>query len=282
MGRGILDLNASATLPRTRSSGSIPSPKVLVEAGSTETGLLDSVTHRYEDETPDWRATLQANYVGRPDNRSGSVCYRYGGSPRPSRALRLCRDIRGKSLFDAELGYRFSFMKLSSGSETVRYLSDQPSPWWTSAMERRPRTSTTISAPFPGRPPRHLGTMGALFTRGRRFSSRGSLTPGKCPQRTISRHRRWPQWSGHRRLPGPCRRQSLVLERRELLGGACVTRGAVAGYKVSHGGIRQHLLRPADHRDGSQAAWLHDVAQESVLLHALPGRPVVCWAPTRP
>ena len=50
--------------------------------------------------------------------------------------------------------------------------------------------------------------MGVLFTRGPRFSSRGSLTPGENVHNVRShRHRRWPQRPRDRRLPGPRRRQ---------------------------------------------------------------------------
>ena len=39
-------------------------PQVLRDAGSTEPGLLDTVTViAIEDERPDWRTTLQANYT---------------------------------------------------------------------------------------------------------------------------------------------------------------------------------------------------------------------------
>ena len=62
--RGTLDLNASANYTKNKITRVDPLPDVLVAAGSTEPGLLDSVTAiGIQDERPDWRGTLQANYT---------------------------------------------------------------------------------------------------------------------------------------------------------------------------------------------------------------------------
>jgi iron complex outermembrane receptor protein len=107
-----------------------PLPQVLIDAGSTEPGLLDSVTAiGIEDERPDWRATLQANYATGRFSALGRYSY-YGkfSSAQPG-FCDLCRDDYGaKSLVDAEVGYRFNTVKLAVG---VRNLfdtyPDQPS-----------------------------------------------------------------------------------------------------------------------------------------------------------
>jgi iron complex outermembrane recepter protein len=127
---GRLDLNASANYTKNKIVRVDPLPQVLIDAGSTEPGLLDSVTAiGIEDERPDWRATLQANYTVGRFSALGRYSY-YGrfSSAQPG-FCDLCRDNYGaKSLFDAEVGYGFNFIKLAVG---VRNLfdtyPDQPS-----------------------------------------------------------------------------------------------------------------------------------------------------------
>src|SRR5919108_1346327 len=127
---GILDLNAAVNYTNTEITRVDPLPQVLVDAGSTEPGLLDSVNViGIEDERPDWRGTLQANYtIGRVSALGRYSYYGKFSSAQPG-FCDLCRDNYGaKSLFDAELGYQLDFMKLSLG---VRNLfdtyPDQPS-----------------------------------------------------------------------------------------------------------------------------------------------------------
>ena len=127
---GTLDLNASLNFTKNEIIKVDPLPQVLIDAGSTEPGLLDSVTAiGIEDERPDWRGTLQANYsVGR-FSALGRYSYYGGFSSAQPGFCDLCRDDYGaKSLVDAEVGYRFDLVKLSLG---VRNLfdtyPDQPS-----------------------------------------------------------------------------------------------------------------------------------------------------------
>ena len=127
---GTLDLNASLNFTKNEIIRVDPLPQVLIDAGSTEPGLLDSVTAiGIEDERPDWRGTLQANYsVGR-FSALGRYSYYGGFSSAQPGFCDLCRDDYGaKSLVDAEVGYRFDLVKLSLG---VRNLfdtyPDQPS-----------------------------------------------------------------------------------------------------------------------------------------------------------
>ncbi len=120
---GTLDLTASFNLTRNRIVNVDPLPQVLVDAGSTEPGLLDSVTAiGIEDERPDWRGTLQANYGVSRISALGRLSY-YGGfeSAQPG-FCDLCREeYGGKALVDSELGYRFNLVKLAIG---VRNLFD--------------------------------------------------------------------------------------------------------------------------------------------------------------
>jgi iron complex outermembrane receptor protein len=127
---GRLDLNASVNFTKNEIIRVDPLPQVLIDAGSTEPGLLDSVTAiGIEDERPDWRATLQANYSLGRFTALGRYAYYGGFSSAQPGFCDLCRDTYGaKSLVDAEVGYRFNAVKLSVG---VRNLfdtyPDQPS-----------------------------------------------------------------------------------------------------------------------------------------------------------
>jgi iron complex outermembrane receptor protein len=127
---GTLDLSAGINVTRNKIVHVDPLPEVLVAAGSKETGLLDSVTAiGIQDERPDWRGTLQANYTIGRFSSLARVSYYGGFSSAQPGFCDLCReDYGGKGLADAEVGYRFNLIKLSVG---VRNLfdtyPDQPS-----------------------------------------------------------------------------------------------------------------------------------------------------------
>jgi iron complex outermembrane recepter protein len=127
---GTLDLTASFNVTRNKIRDVDPLPQVLIDAGSTEPGLLDSVTViGIEDERPDWRGTLQANLTLSRLSALGRVSYFGGFSSAQPGFCDLCREnYGGKGLVDAELGYRFNLIKLAVG---VRNLfdtyPDQPS-----------------------------------------------------------------------------------------------------------------------------------------------------------
>jgi iron complex outermembrane recepter protein len=127
---GTLDLTASFNVTRNAIRNVDPLPQVLVDAGSDEPGLLDSVTAiGIEDERPDWRGTLQANFSASRLTALGRFSYYGGFSSAQPGFCDLCREnYGGKGLVDAEVGYRFNFFKLALG---VRNLfdtyPDQPS-----------------------------------------------------------------------------------------------------------------------------------------------------------
>ena len=129
-GTGTLDLNASMNYTKNEILRVDPLPQVLQDAGSTEPGLLDSVTViGIEDERPDWRGTLQANYgVGR-FSALGRVSYYGGFSSAQPGFCDLCREeYGGKGLVDAEIGYRFNLVKLAIGARNIfDTYPDQPS-----------------------------------------------------------------------------------------------------------------------------------------------------------
>jgi iron complex outermembrane receptor protein len=127
---GTLDLNASVNYTSNEIIRVDPLPDVLVAAGSTEPGLLDSVTViGIEDERPDWRGTFQANYTIGRFSALGRFSYFGGFSSAQPGLCDLCRDnYGGKGLFDAEVSYGFDVVNLALG---VRNLfdtyPDQPS-----------------------------------------------------------------------------------------------------------------------------------------------------------
>ena len=85
-GNGTLDLNLGVNYTKNKITHVDPPPAILQGTGSTYTSILDLVTQvGIEEERPDWRGTLQANYsIGRV-HTLGRVSY-YGGfaSAQPS------------------------------------------------------------------------------------------------------------------------------------------------------------------------------------------------------
>ncbi|MGH7699691.1 MAG: TonB-dependent receptor, partial [Gemmatimonadales bacterium] len=122
-GRGTLDLTGAVNYTKNEITRVDPLPEVLRNAGSTEPGIIDSVTWiAIEDERPDWRATLTAQYSAGRFHALGRGAY-YGkfSSAQPGFCDR-CRDNYGaKTLFDAEVGYRFGQVALAVG---IRNLFD--------------------------------------------------------------------------------------------------------------------------------------------------------------
>lgn len=118
-----LELNAGINYTRNKIIHVDPLPQVLIDAGSTEPGLLDSVTAiGIQDERPDWRGTLQANYTSGRFTSLGRYSYYGGFSSAQPGFCDLCREnYGGKGLVDAEIGYRFNLVNLAVG---VRNLFD--------------------------------------------------------------------------------------------------------------------------------------------------------------
>jgi iron complex outermembrane recepter protein len=118
---GTLDLNGSLNFTSNQITRVDPLPQVLADAGSTEPGLLDSVTViGIEDERPDWRGTLQANYSLSRFTALGRFSYYGGFSSAQPGFCDLCREnYGGKSLVDAEVGYRFNQIKLALGARNL-------------------------------------------------------------------------------------------------------------------------------------------------------------------
>jgi iron complex outermembrane receptor protein len=125
---GTLNFNLNANYTKNSITHIDPLPAIL--ANSTEPGLIDSVTYiGITDERPDWRGTLTTQYsVGGFHALARGLYYGRFSSAQLG-FCDLCRERYGaKTLFDAEIGYRFNQVALSFG---VRNLfdtyPDQPS-----------------------------------------------------------------------------------------------------------------------------------------------------------
>ncbi len=127
---GTLDLSAGFNWTQNRILDVDPLPQVLIDAHSTEPGLLDSVTAiGIEDERPDWRGTLQANLTLGRFSSLGRFSYFGGFSSAQPGFCDLCRDnYGGKGLADAEVAYQFNLIKFAMGMRNLfNVYPDHPS-----------------------------------------------------------------------------------------------------------------------------------------------------------
>jgi len=127
---GVFELTGAVNYTTNRILRVGPLPAVLDTTPTTETSLIDSVTYiGITEERPDWRATVTGQYsMGRLHALVRGSYYGKFSSAQPG-YCDLCRERYGaKTLFDAEIGYRFASVYLSLG---VRNLfdtyPDQPS-----------------------------------------------------------------------------------------------------------------------------------------------------------
>ena len=96
-------------------------PQVLVNAGSTEPGLIDTVTAlAIEQERPDWRATLTTQYTaGRLRGLVRASYYGAFRSAQPGYCDNCGERYGSKTLFDLELGYRLGRLELALGARNL-------------------------------------------------------------------------------------------------------------------------------------------------------------------
>ena len=118
-GAGTLDLNLGVNYAKNEITHVDPLPEILQGTPTELTSILDLVTQvGIEEERPDWRGTLAATYTLSRWHALGRVSY-FGGfaSAQPSFTDR--ETYGGKTLVDAELGYRFSVVNLSIGARNL-------------------------------------------------------------------------------------------------------------------------------------------------------------------
>jgi iron complex outermembrane receptor protein len=122
-GTGTIDWSAALNYTKNTITHLDPRPAVFNGTPSTVGGIIDSVTYiAITEERPDVRETLTGQYlVGRVHALVRSSYYGKFASAQPG-YCDLCRERYGaKTLFDAEIGYRFASVDLSLG---VRNLFD--------------------------------------------------------------------------------------------------------------------------------------------------------------
>jgi iron complex outermembrane recepter protein len=116
---GTLDLNAAINYTKNEITRVDPLPAILQGTATDLTSILDLVTQvGIEEERPDWRGTLTAQYSNGRFHSLGRASY-YGGfaSAQPSFTDR--ETYGGKTLFDAEIGYHFDQVNLSVGARNL-------------------------------------------------------------------------------------------------------------------------------------------------------------------
>jgi len=130
VGAGMLNVTAVANYTKNKIVSVDPLPTVLDTAGSTEPGIIDSVTYiGITEERPDWRATLTGQYtVGRLHSLLRASYYGKFSSAQPG-YCDLCRERYGsKTLIDAEVGYRWASVDMALGVRNLfDVYPDQPS-----------------------------------------------------------------------------------------------------------------------------------------------------------
>jgi iron complex outermembrane recepter protein len=116
---GTLDLSAAVNYTINRITRVDPLPEILQGTATDLTSILDLVTTvGIEEERPDWRGTVTAQYYAGRLHTLGRVSY-FGGfaSAQPSFTDR--ETYGAKTLVDAEIGYRFSSVSLSIGARNL-------------------------------------------------------------------------------------------------------------------------------------------------------------------
>ena len=116
---GMLEFIGSLNYTKNQITRVGPLPDTL--RNSTEPGLIDSVTYiAITQERPDWRGTLTAQYTRGLVHALARASY-FGkfSSAQPGFCDR-CRDSYGaKTLFDAEVGFRFNQVDISIGARNT-------------------------------------------------------------------------------------------------------------------------------------------------------------------
>lgn len=116
---GRLDFNLGVNYTKNQIVRVDPLPAIL--ANSDEPGLLDVVTEvGIEEERPDWRATLQAQYTLSRFRSLARVSYFGGFASAQPGFCDVCRETYGgKTVFDAEIGYQFNFLGIAVGARNL-------------------------------------------------------------------------------------------------------------------------------------------------------------------
>jgi len=119
VGSGTLDLNAGVNYTKNEIVRVGGLPPILEGTGTSFTGALDLLTTlAITEERPDWRGTLQANWSAGRFHALGRGSY-YGTGTSAEFGGVVGETFEGKTLFDAEVGYRFNQINLSIGAKNL-------------------------------------------------------------------------------------------------------------------------------------------------------------------
>ena len=116
---GSLDLNAGANYTKNKISRVGGLPPILQGTATSFTGALDLLTTlAITQERPDWRGTLTANWSSGRFHTLGRASY-YGSGRSAEFGGVVGEKFSAKTLFDAEVGYRFNQINLSIGAKNL-------------------------------------------------------------------------------------------------------------------------------------------------------------------
>jgi iron complex outermembrane receptor protein len=94
-------------------------PPILQGTGTSFTGALDLLTTlAITEERPDWRGTLTANWSTGRFHTLGRASY-YGSGRSAEFGGVVGETFEAKTLFDAEVGYRFNQVNISIGAKNI-------------------------------------------------------------------------------------------------------------------------------------------------------------------
>jgi iron complex outermembrane recepter protein len=118
-GNGTLELNAGVNYTKNKIARVGGLPPILQNTGTTFTGALDLLTTlAITKERPDWRGTLTANWSSGRVHTLGRASY-YGSGTSAEFGGVVGETFSAKTLFDAEVGYRFNQINLSIGAKNI-------------------------------------------------------------------------------------------------------------------------------------------------------------------
>jgi iron complex outermembrane receptor protein len=118
-GSGTLDLNAGVNYTKNEIARVGGLPPILQGTGTSFTGALDLLTTlAITKERPDWRGTLTANWSAGRFHALGRGSY-YGSGTSAQFGGVVGETFEAKTLFDAELGYRFNQINISIGAKNI-------------------------------------------------------------------------------------------------------------------------------------------------------------------
>jgi iron complex outermembrane receptor protein len=118
-GNGTLDLNAGVNYTKNEIVHVGGLPPILQGTGTSFTGALDLLTTlAITKERPDWRGTLTATWSAGRFHALGRGSY-YGSGTSAEFGGVVGETFSAKTLFDAEVGYRFNQINISIGAKNI-------------------------------------------------------------------------------------------------------------------------------------------------------------------